>query len=151
MAGKRMQFIRALINEMAEHRAGDEIKGALIYLIDNSACESLTRNLDVLKPTEHFFVLALAALQSWPTPTIKKTGPEGPYCFLSSPGQFLAVFQWEISDFSWFLSLFGEKALIVFSIPGFLNGGPRLYLRWLVYHKYAVVIWISRLMMRRGI
>ena len=54
MAGKRMQFIRALINEMAEHGAGDGIKGALIYLIDNSACESLTRNVGVSKPTEHF-------------------------------------------------------------------------------------------------
>jgi hypothetical protein len=29
MAGKRMQFIRALINEMAEHGAGHGIKGAL--------------------------------------------------------------------------------------------------------------------------
>ena len=54
MAGKRMQFIRALINEMAEFGAGKGIKGALIYLIDNSACEPLTRNIGVSKPTEHF-------------------------------------------------------------------------------------------------
>ena len=56
VAGKRMQFIRALINEpgRAQRKAGDGIKGALIYLIDNSACESLTRNVGVSKPTEHF-------------------------------------------------------------------------------------------------
>lgn len=54
MAGKRMHFIRALINEMAEHGAGHGIKGALIYLIDNSACEPLTKNVGVSKPTEHF-------------------------------------------------------------------------------------------------
>mmetsp|Transcript_6737 Transcript_6737/g.17631 ORF Transcript_6737/g.17631 Transcript_6737/m.17631 type:complete len:113 (+) Transcript_6737:985-1323(+) len=29
-------------------------RGSLIYLIDNSACEPLTKNVGVSKPTEHF-------------------------------------------------------------------------------------------------
>ena len=53
-AAKRMQFIRALVNEFKEHGLGNGIQGALVYLIDNSATECLTKNVGVSATTEHF-------------------------------------------------------------------------------------------------
>ena len=53
-AGKRMAFVRSLVNEFKEHGLGNGIQGALIYLIDNSATECLTKNVGVSATTEHF-------------------------------------------------------------------------------------------------
>jgi len=75
-AGKRLTFIRNLIEELAEQKMGKALQGAVIFLIDNSACEPLTKNVGVSKPTEHFA-------------------------------------RWQ------------------------------LYLRWMVYHKFATVLWID--------
>ena len=39
---------------MHEHKLGSGLKGAIVFLIDNSACEPLTKNRGVSKQTEHF-------------------------------------------------------------------------------------------------
>ena len=53
-AGKRGQFIRLFLNELKELGAGKGVDGPFIYLIDNSACGPLTKNIGVSKKTEHF-------------------------------------------------------------------------------------------------
>ena len=53
-AAKRAQFIRNLMNEYKQHGVGKGIDGPIVYLIDNSACEPLTKNVGVAKKTEHF-------------------------------------------------------------------------------------------------
>ena len=42
------------MNEFKEHKLGNGIHGALVYLIDNSATECLTKNVGVSATTEHF-------------------------------------------------------------------------------------------------
>ena len=53
-AGKRAQFIRALLNDLHSLNVGQGVRGPIIFLIDNSAAGPLTKNLGVSKKTEHF-------------------------------------------------------------------------------------------------
>jgi hypothetical protein len=53
-AGKRAQFIRALLNDLYSLKVGNGLTGPIIFLIDNSAVGPLTKNLGVSKKTEHF-------------------------------------------------------------------------------------------------
>jgi len=53
-AGKRVQFIRSLLNDLCSVKVGTGVNGPIIFLIDNSAAGPLTKNLGVSKKTEHF-------------------------------------------------------------------------------------------------
>jgi len=53
-AGKRVQFVRSLFNDLKLLNVEEGISGPIIFLIDNSAVGPLTKNLGVSKKTEHF-------------------------------------------------------------------------------------------------
>jgi len=81
-AGKRVQFIRSLLNDLKSYNVGNGVTGPIVFLIDNSAVEPLTKNLGVSKKTEHFMrwqlylrwlVINKFAIVIW-TPTKDESG-----------------------------------------------------------------------------
>ena len=81
-AGKRAQFIRALLNDLHSFKVGNGLTGPIVFLIDNSAVGPLTKDLGVSKKTEHFLrwqlylrwlVINRFAIVIW-TPTKDESG-----------------------------------------------------------------------------